>query len=119
MNRLAKIFGTMVLVGVLLVAIFIVVIEVGSRHSLREVKRIVAQFAPGTPFTRVVQQLGSPAQSHTNAEEIAAFGTRRDGNFITNTTLHQFTHRGPPFRWILVYTDRESLRVMFTDWRDM
>lgn len=119
MNRLVKIIGALVLAGILLVAALLVVIEVGSRRSLREVKQIVDQIAPGTPFSQVVHQLGSPTHSHTNAEEIAAFGTRKDESFITNTTLHQFTHRGPPYRWILVYTDRKLQRVMFTDWRDM
>ena len=109
----------MVLAGILLGATFIVVIEVRSRSSLSEVKQIVAQLAPGTPFSQVVQQLGSPMRSYTNAEEMAAFGTRMEGSLITNTSLHQFPHRGPPYRWIFVYTDRMSQRVVLADWRNM
>jgi HAMP domain-containing protein len=97
MNRLVRIIGALVLAGILLGATLVVVIEFGSRRSLREVKHIVAELAPGTPFSQVLQQLGSATHSHTNVEDIAAFGTRREGSLITNSTLHQFAHRGPPY----------------------
>jgi hypothetical protein len=119
MKRLAIIFGAVVLGGVMLVVAFIVIIEVQSRRSLRQLQQVVAQLAPPTAFTTVLQRLGNPNQSHTNADVIALYGTRKDESFITNTVLHMFSHRGPPYRWILIYTDRESERVLYADWHHM
>ena len=84
-----------------------------SQHG----RQIVAGLKPGTPFSAVVQQLGSPIQNHTNAEAVALYGTRKDPSIITNSVLYMFEHR-PPMRRILVYTDRGSRTLTYADWRE-
>lgn len=119
MKTCTRVLGVLALVGALLIAAFIGVVELQSRQSLRELKQLVVEFAPGTPFTHVVQRLGSPAQTHRAAQDMAVFGTRTDASLLTNSVLHMFIHRGPPYRWVLIYTDRESQRIVHANWKDM
>jgi hypothetical protein len=122
-KRFAKILGVLLLVGVLCVVGFIALIELMSQRSERVVVATVAQLSPGTPFSAAVQRLGQPAQTFTNGEEIVYWaehvGSRVEARIATNSVLHAFVHRGTPFRWILVYTDRKSQRVLYADWCHM
>jgi hypothetical protein len=123
MKKAAKIFGVLLLLAVLCVVGLIAVIEFISHRSQREVVSTVAQLSPGTPFSSAVERLGRPTQAFTNAEEIVWWveknGARVEARVATNSVLHTFVHRGPPFRYILVYTDRESQRVVYADWCHM
>ena len=118
-KRLAIIIVGIVAVVVLCAVGLIVVVEAQTRHSQKQVSDIVAQFAPGTPFTNVVSRLGLPNSSLTNAEEIQVFGSLNEPGIVTNSVLHMFVHRGPPYRWILIYTDKGSQKVVYAGWKSM
>jgi len=119
MTRAVKILAGVLFGAVVVVVGLIGIIEFQTSRSESQVQRIVAQIPPDTLFSTVVQQLGSPIQSYTNAAEIQAFGIIKEPNFIKNCALHMFTHRGPPSRWILIYTDQQSQRVVFAAWTHM
>jgi hypothetical protein len=122
-KKVAKILGVLLLLVVLCVVGLIVVIEFVRHRSQKEVLSTIAQLSPGTPFSVAVQRLGQPTQTFTNGEEIVSWierlGARVEPRVATNSVLHTFVHSGPPFRYILVYTDRESQRVVYADWCHM
>src|SRR5829696_8122006 len=105
MKKVAKVLGVLSLIAVLCTAALIALVEFVSRSSQREVTSIVAQVPPGTAFSLAVQRLGKPTQTITNGEEIVSWsekiGARLDPRVATNSVLHTFVHRGPPFRYIL------------------
>lgn len=106
--------------GVLLLFLLLIVgIVLQTHRSKRQVEDIVKQMKPGEPFTVVLEKLGHPVYAITNAVDIGRMGSRQDEPFVTDTVLYKFGHRGPPYRWILIYTDRESLRVVYADWTNM
>jgi hypothetical protein len=119
MKRLAKILGALVALAVLLVVGFIVFVEVLRARSSREIREVVAQLTPGTPFSDVTTRLGQATQTFTSQDDIRVFGTSHDASIITNSVLYAFSHRGPPYRWIVVYTDRQSQRVLYADSKDL
>ena len=123
MKKFTKIFGVLLLLVVLGVICLIAVVEFVRHRSQREVVSTVSQLTPGTPFSSAVQRLGQPTQTFTNGEEIISWiervGARVEPRVATNSVLHTFVHHGPPFRYILVYTDRESQRVVYADWCHM
>ena len=48
------------------------------------------------------------------------FGTTKDKSITTNTLLFKFFMRKSiPFRWVLIYTDRNTNAVVYADWQDM
>src|SRR5690606_30365406 len=95
-------------------------VEFVRHRSRREVVSIVSQLTPGTPFSAAVQRLGQPTQTITSGEEIdflvESMGARAGQGVATNSLLHTFVHDGPPFRYILVFTDQESLSIVYADW---
>ncbi|MDB6030518.1 MAG: hypothetical protein JWM16_856 [Verrucomicrobiales bacterium] len=114
-KRLAIIFS-LVLLGVVGVIVFV---EVQASRSKQEIATLAAQFAPGTSFAAVVNRLGPPTRTVTTQEELKALGPRKDLAFIKDSTLHMFMRPGPPYRWLLVYTDRQSRKVSYVTWKDM
>lgn len=122
-KSIVKLAGALFLLAALCVGCLVAVIEVVRYRSQKEVLSIVAQLAPGTPFSVAVQRLGRPKQIYTNDKEIISWvervGAHVEPGLATNSILHVFVHRGPPFRYILVYTDRESQRVVYADWCHM
>ena len=119
MNRLVKVLGIAAVIAVIAVMALILAVEIQSRRSLRDLEKTMAQFTPGTPFHAVTNQLGSPVRSHTDVQEMMVFGSRKDESFVTNSTLHLFMHRGRPYRWILLYTDKNLQTVRHAGWRHM
>ena len=123
MKKFAKILGVLLLLVVLCVIGLIAVVQFVTHRSQREVVSTVSQLTPGTPFSAAVQRLGQPTQTFTNGEEIVSWvervGSHVEARVATNSVLHTFVHSGPPFRYILVYTDRESQRILYADWCHM
>ena len=119
MKRLAKILGVLMALAVLLVVGFIAVVEFLRARSGREIREVVTQLTPGTPFSDVTTRLGQATQTFTSEDDIRVFGTSHDASIITNSVLYAFSHRGPPYRWIVVYTDRQSQRVLYADSKDL
>lgn len=115
MKRLAKILGVLVALVVLCVVGLITVIEFMHARSAREVRQIVAQITPGTSFSDVATRLGRATKTFTSEDEIRVLGTSHEESIITNSVLYVFNHVGPPIRWIVVYTDRQSQRVLYAD----
>jgi hypothetical protein len=122
-KRVAKILGVLFLVVVLCVLGLIAIVEFVTYRSQRAVVSTVAQLSPGTPFSVALQRLGQPTQTFTDGAELVSWvervGARVEPFVATNSVLHTFVHRGPPFRYILVYTDRQSQRVVYADWCHM
>lgn len=123
MKKFAKILAVLSLLVVLCIVVLIAVVEFVRHRSEREVVATVAQISSGTPFSTVVQRLGQPMQTFTNAGEMVSWvekvGSKVEPHIATNSVLHAFVHRGLPFRFILVYTDRESQKVVHADWCHM
>jgi hypothetical protein len=90
-----------------------------NRKSKRELTQLVSELGPGTSFAVVKSRLGEPSQVYTNSEAIEAFGTTKDKSITTNCLLHKFFYRGIPYRWFLIYTDRDTNAVVYADWQDM
>ena len=119
MTRIAKIIAELVAVFVVLAALFVGGSEFMARRASRDVKRIVAGLPRGTPYAEVVAKLGKPVVSYSKPEEVTHYGTQKDPQFVESAVLHKFAHRGPPYLWVLVYTDRESKAVLLADWEAM
>ena len=116
MTRIAKIIAKLVAVVVVLAALLVGGIEFMSWRASRDVKRIVAGLPRGTPYAEVVAKLGKPSVSYSKPEEVAHYATQKDPQSVESVVLHKFAHRGPPYVWVLVYTDRESKAVLHADW---
>jgi hypothetical protein len=114
-RRLAIIFTAVVL----LVVGVVIFMEVQAGRSKQEISALAAQFAPGTSFATVLKRLGPPTRTLTTLEELKTLGPRKELAFLKDSTLHMFMRPGPPYRWLLVYTDRESRKVSYTTWKDM
>jgi hypothetical protein len=110
------IVGVVIMAGVGLIASG----EYLNRKSKRELTQLVSELGPGTSFAVVKSRLGEPSQIYTNSEEIKMFGTTKDKSITTNCLLYKFfMRRSIPFRWILIYTDRNTNAVVYADWQDM
>jgi hypothetical protein len=114
-RKLTVIFAMVVLA----VAGVVTFMEVQAGRSKQEISALAAQFAPGTSFAAVVNRLGPPTRTLTTLEELKALGPRKEIAFLKDSTLHMFMRPGPPYRWLLVYTDRDSRKVAYTTWKDM
>ncbi len=123
MKKFAKILAVLLLLVVICIISLVAAVEFVSHRSQREVVSTVSQLTPGTSFSAAVQLLGQPTQTFTNGEEVVFWvekvGARVEPGVAKNSVLHTFVHDGPPFRYILVYTDRESQRIVYADWCDM
>jgi hypothetical protein len=110
------IVGVVIMAGVGLIASG----EYLNRKSKRELTQLVSELGLGTSFAVVKSRLGEPSQIYTNSEEIKMFGTTKDKSITTNCLLYKFfMRRSIPFRWILIYTDRNTNAVVYADWQDM
>jgi len=105
-KKFAETLGALLILVAICIVGLIAGVEFLKHRSQREVVATVAQLSPGTPFSAALQRLGQPTQTVTNSEEIASwiegFGVRVEPGVATNSALHTFVHRGPPFRYILV-----------------
>lgn len=123
MKKLLKGIGLLLLAVVLCVIGLIVVFGFVHHRSERAVITTVEQLSPGTPFSLAIERLGQPNKTLTNSQEIVWWaekvGSHVEARIATNSLLHTFVHRGPPFRYILVYTDREAQKVIHADWIHM
>lgn len=45
-----------------------------------------------------------------------AVGAQVKPELAANTILYGFIHRSPPFRYLLIYTDPNSEKVIHADW---
>lgn len=89
------------------------------QKSKRAIVRLVSELKPGTSFADVKLRLGETAQVFTNSEELEIWGTTKDKTITTNCLLFKFVNRGIPYRWVLIYTDRNTNAVVYSDWQDM
>ena len=119
MKRFAVILSVVIVSAAVVVLCFIGIIEYQTNRSEREVQRLVSRFSPSTQFSNVVQQLGRPTNTYTNTADVQMFGIIKDPTFVNTCALHTFVHRGPPARWILIYTDHASQKVVFAAWTHM
>ncbi|MCU0785850.1 MAG: hypothetical protein MUF81_17765 [Verrucomicrobia bacterium] len=90
-----------------------------NHRSKRKLTQLVSELKPGTSFGVVKLRLGEPSQTFTNSEELEMWGTTKDKAITTDCLLFKFMHRGIPYRWVLIYTDRNTNAVVYADWQDM
>jgi len=110
--------GALVLV-VCITAFMGLAVEFQSRRSERQVAAIVSELVPGTPFSIGVSRLGSPSRKLTNTDEIRVFSPEAPPGVGDDAPLYLFVHCGPPFRWVLIYTDRDSQVIRHAKWQSM
>ena len=118
MNIAFKIFGVLALLAIIGVATVMIVMDRMHAKSRRQITQIVSEIRPGMPFHAVASRLGRANETLTNSADIAVRGTTKDDKIVTNTVLNLFVHNAIPFRWICVYTDRDS-NVVYASWKDM
>ncbi|HTY88244.1 MAG TPA: hypothetical protein VMB80_12325 [Candidatus Acidoferrum sp.] len=112
----------LVMTGILFLAAIGLVVsaEYLNRKSKHELTQMASELGPGTSFAIVKSRLGQPSQVYTNSEDVEMFGTTKDKSITTNTLLFKFFMRKSiPFRWVLIYTDRNTNAVVYADWQDM
>ena len=119
MKRVLKIAGLVALALVLCVVAFIGGIWFLSWRSERQLNTIVSELRPGAPFSAAVTRLGQPTRTITAANEMHAFDRAGTPSANPDTTLYLFVHRGPPYRWVLVYTDGASQTIRHAEWQHM
>jgi hypothetical protein len=110
------------IVGVVIVAAagLIVSAEYLNRKSKSEFTQVVSELGPGTSFTTVKSRLGEPSQIYTSSGDVEIFGTTKDKSITTNCLLFKFfMRRSIPFRWVLIYTDRNTNAVVYAARQDM
>jgi hypothetical protein len=109
-----------ILLGVLGVLGLIAVIEFVRHRSEREVDGMVKELPPGTSFSIAIKRLGKPWETRTNIAEVVwwteKLGLHVEPQVATNSLVHTFVHRGPPFRYILIYTDRAAEKITHSEW---
>jgi hypothetical protein len=92
-------------------------------YTERQVVAMVATFPPGTPFSVCEAELRKPIQTITDRDELEHWlrkvTGREDYPIPEHAILHAFSHRGPPYRFILVFTDEVSRSVLQADWCGM
>jgi len=106
-------------VGVLATVALIVSVNYLNQKSKQAIVQLVSELKPGTSFATVKLRLGEPSQIFTNSEDLEIWGTTKDKTITTNCLLHKFMHRGIPYRWVLIYTDRNTNAVVYASWQDM
>jgi hypothetical protein len=94
----------------------VTVLHARSRHQIAQ---LVSEIQLGASFPAVASRLGPESQTLTNSEYIESYGTTKDASIVTNSTLHLFVYKAIPWRWICIYTDRDSQKVIYASWRDM
>jgi hypothetical protein len=118
-KRLVKITAGVVLAAISCVVGITAVIEFLSWRSERQVTAIVSDLAPGSPFSAAVARLGQPTRTITDVDEMRVFNRQGEKRAIPDSILYLFVHRGPPYRWVLVYTDRASQQIQHAEWQQM
>ena len=118
-KTLLKVLIAIVLLAILVIGGFMVTISVLHAKSRRQITQLVFEIRPGMSFGSVASRLGPESQTLTNVVDIESYGTTRDAGVVTNSTLHMFVHHAVPFRWICVYTDRDSQTIIYASWKDM
>ncbi len=123
MKKSAKILAWLLVAAAVFIGCVIAGIELMTRNSQREVAALVQELSPGTPFSMAVQRLGQPKQVIGDADEIifwsGKLGVNIDKKVSTESRLYIFVHEGPPFRYVVVYTDVDSEKILHTDWCHM
>jgi hypothetical protein len=115
----AKILVTLAVIAILGVVAVMVTINHIHQKSRRQITQLVSEIQPGMSFSGVTSRLGQVSQVFTNPAEIQTWGTTKENRIVTNSTLHMFFHDAIPFRWICIYTDRNSQTVTYASWKDM
>ncbi|HWB06943.1 MAG TPA: hypothetical protein VG796_28220 [Verrucomicrobiales bacterium] len=94
-----------------------------DRRAERQVIAIVAELSPGTSYSVAVQRLGQPVETHKDGDQIEDWvrhvGSHVEPEIAHSSVLHVFTHSGPAYRYVLVFTDRESQKVVYANWCSM
>ena len=123
MKMLAQILGALLFATALGGLGLIAIVEFIRHCSPRPVMAVVGLLSPGTSFSVTMQRLGQLTQNFTNGAELVCWAekmhSRVEANVAINSILHTFVHQGRPFRYVLVYTDQESQKVVFAEWCHM
>jgi hypothetical protein len=110
---------TLVVIAILGIVAVMVAVNHMHKKSRRQITQLVSEIQPGMSFSNVTSRLGKVSQVYTNAGDIQTWGTTKEDLIVTNSTLHMFVHDAVPFRWICIYTDRNSQTVTHASWKDM
>jgi hypothetical protein len=122
MKKLKPILITLsVIIGVVVLGTIGLIVSINylNQKSKRAIAGLVSELKPGTSFAKVKLRLGEPSQVFTNSEVIEISGTTKDEAITTNCFLFKFLHQGIPYRWVLIYTDRNTNAVVYADWQGM
>ncbi len=111
---------TFVIAGlVIAIFLFIVTIHYFRESSKIEITRVVSDIPPGTQLSSAIAKLGKPNQVYEDEASIKNHSSGKNTEFYSDCNLYMFVHDAVPYRWILIYTDKDSIRVKRADWVDM
>lgn len=116
--KILNILGALLALAALGVITLIAVIEIQSAISERRVTATVESIMTGSDADDLSRRLGRPAQVLTNSEQIA-YWTSQGETTPENCDLQMYATESIPYRWILVYIDRTTRRVVRAKWTSM
>lgn len=119
MKRSVKIAAAVVLAVIFGVVGFIGSIQFLYWRSERKVAAMLSALVPGIPFSEAVTRFGQPTRTITDFEEMRAFNGREQPGAAPESVLYLFVHRGLPYRWVLVFTDRAGQTIRHAEWQSM
>lgn len=79
----------------------------------------LARFGPGTPLSDYIAELGEPTHHFTGADEMKSWGPSTDETLLRTTELYYFWFSGVPYRYVVVYVDRNTRRSVWVTWEGM
>jgi hypothetical protein len=80
---------------------------------------ILARLGPGTPLSSYVREFGEPTHHFVDVCTMKSWGPSTDDALLLKTELYYFWFSGVPFRYIVVYMDKDNKRSALVTWTNM
>jgi hypothetical protein len=80
---------------------------------------ILARLVPGTPLSSYVKEFGDPTHHFVDVPTMKSWGPSTDDALLSKTELYYFWFSGVPFRYIVVYVDKNNARSVLVTWTSM
>jgi hypothetical protein len=101
---------------------FILLIQFSRNYTEHQVVELLNK-VNGGPVSNVELLLGSPSDIITDPEKMTAkleyIGAVVPVNISEYSELSFFVHRGPPYRYVLIFSLPDSKNVDYSDWCGM
>jgi len=108
-------------VGAIIVAIGLAVFAMDYLQTRSEARLavILARLGPGTPLDDYVAEFGETSYHFTTLDEMKSWGPSTDESLLAKTELYYFWYSGVPYRFVVVYVDKDTRRSVLVTWKGM